>query len=126
NPSALSKLFPVESTLPAGARTGKVGKLIRQGKQKPKPLGVRPCAAARYTMRRRSLGHVALAALAFLLLPAPSPAQLPLGLDGHGEKKFEDFDKLVKGAKEYDGLFKLFKKEDKLYAELKPMQLDRP
>src|SRR5262245_17923742 len=76
-------------------------------------------------MRQRSLGRVA-ATLAFLFLSsAPAPAQLP-GLDGHGDKKFEDFDKLVKGAKEYDGLFKLYRKDDKLYAELKPMQLDRP
>ena len=77
-------------------------------------------------MQKRSLGRVAAAALAFLFLPPPSPAQLPLSFDGPGEKKFEDFDKLVKGAKEYDGLFKLHRKEDKLYAELKPMQLDRP
>ncbi len=79
-------------------------------------------------MRKRSLGRVAAATLAFLLLsPAPSPAQPPHGLGGpDGEKKFEDFDKVVKGAKEYDGLFKLHRKDDKLYAELKPTQLDRP
>src|SRR5207248_908254 len=84
------------------------------------------CAVARYTMRTCSPGRVAAAALAFLFLSAPSPAQFPPSFDGPGEKKFEDFDKLVKGAKEYDGLFKLHRKEDKLYAELKPMQLDRP
>ncbi len=44
------------------------------------------------------------------------------------EKKFPDFDKVVKGAKEIDGLFKLWfnEKEDKLYAEIKPSQLNRP
>ncbi len=42
------------------------------------------------------------------------------------EKKFPDFDKLVKGAKEYDGLFKLFHKDDHLYAEIKPTQLNHP
>src|SRR5436309_15901587 len=74
-------------------------------------------------MRRRYLGRAAAAALAFLFLPSLSPAQFPPSFDG---QKFEDFDKLVKGAREYDGLFKLFKKDDKLYAELKSMQLDRP
>lgn len=34
------------------------------------------------------------------------------------EKKYEDFDKLAKGAKEYDGLFKLHQKDDHLYAEI--------
>jgi hypothetical protein len=47
-------------------------------------------------------------------------------LSQFGGKKFEDFDKVVKGAKEFDGLFKLYRKEDKLYAELKPIQLNRP
>src|SRR5215831_11450671 len=76
-------------------------------------------------MRTRYVGRVAAATLAFLLLsPPPSPAQLAHAPDG--EKKFEDFDKVVKGAKEYDGLFKLHRKDDKLYAELKPNQLDRP
>src|SRR5205085_3247608 len=42
------------------------------------------------------------------------------------EKKFEDFDKVVKGAKEHEGLFKLYHKEDRLYAELRPDQLDKP
>ncbi len=42
------------------------------------------------------------------------------------EKKFEDFDKVVKGAKEYDGLFKLYQKDDKLYAELRPDQFNHP
>jgi Met-zincin/Domain of unknown function (DUF5117)/Domain of unknown function (DUF5118) len=42
------------------------------------------------------------------------------------EKKFEDFDKVVKGAKQYEGLFKLYQKDDKLYAELRNSQLDKP
>jgi hypothetical protein len=41
-------------------------------------------------------------------------------------KKFEDFDKVVKGAKEYEGLFKLYHKDEHLYAEIKPDQLDKP
>src|ERR1700734_3043458 len=42
------------------------------------------------------------------------------------EKKYDDFDKLVKGAKEYDGLFRLFQKDDRLYAEIRQDQFDRP
>ncbi|HEY7158014.1 MAG TPA: zinc-dependent metalloprotease [Gemmataceae bacterium] len=66
-------------------------------------------------------------------------AALTLGLFGHAEqqstkdhssdqpaKKFEDFDKVVKGAKEYDGLFKLHQKDEHLYAEIKPDQLNKP
>lgn len=41
------------------------------------------------------------------------------------EKKFEDFAKLVKGAKEYDGLFKLHQKDDHLYAEIAPHQFEK-
>src|SRR5207237_1397014 len=51
--------------------------------------------------------------------PAPSPA-------APGPKKFEDFEPLVKGAKEYEGLFKLYQKDDHLYAEVRPDQMDRP
>jgi len=42
------------------------------------------------------------------------------------EKKFPDFDTVVKGAKDYDGLFKLHLKEGNLYAEIKQMQFNRP
>ena len=64
-------------------------------------------------VRRVALTTIAL----FLLGPAAARGD---------DKKFEDFDKVVKGAKEFDGLFKLYRKEDRLYAELKPFQLDRP
>jgi hypothetical protein len=42
------------------------------------------------------------------------------------DKKFDDWDKTVKGAKEYEGLFKLYLKEDRLYAEINNFQLDKP
>ncbi len=42
------------------------------------------------------------------------------------EKKFEDFDKVVKGAKEIEGLFRLHRKDDNLFAEILPHQLNRP
>lgn len=59
------------------------------------------------------------------------PGAIPpgLGLPGAGggpDKKFEDFDKVVKGAKEYDGLFKLYQKDENLYAEIRQDQFDRP
>jgi hypothetical protein len=63
------------------------------------------------------------------LLALLLPTILVLSPDAPGqqqEKKFEDFDKVVKGAKEHDGLFKLFHKDDHLYIELRPDQLDKP
>lgn len=51
--------------------------------------------------------------------PLPSAASTP-------EKKFPDFDSVVKGAKVYDGLFTLHHKDENLYAEISPFQFDRP
>ena len=55
--------------------------------------------------------------LALLAFPILASAQEP--------PKFDDFDKTVAGAKVSEGLFKLYQKDDKLYAELSPFQLDR-
>jgi Met-zincin/Domain of unknown function (DUF5117)/Domain of unknown function (DUF5118) len=76
-------------------------------------------------MRRLLCACLPLAALAlFLFGPSLStPGQLDVD---HPEKKFEDFDKIVRGAKFYDGLFKLYQKDDRLYAEIQPHQLNRP
>jgi hypothetical protein len=69
-------------------------------------------------------------------LAMPAQAQAPkevdtaklkevlLGLEH--EKKFEDFNKTVQGAQVHEGLFRLHQKDDKLYAEIKPEQLNRP
>jgi Met-zincin/Domain of unknown function (DUF5117)/Domain of unknown function (DUF5118) len=61
----------------------------------------------------------------------PQPVGIPRsvlealrGADGP-ERRFEDFNKLVQGAKTYEGLFKLHQKEDKLYAEIRPDQLGK-
>jgi hypothetical protein len=59
-----------------------------------------------------------LAALA--LVSAAAHAQPPT------PPKFEEFDKVVAGAKTHEGLFKLYQKEDHVYAEVAPFQLDRP
>ncbi len=72
-------------------------------------------------MKRTVLAILPLAVLTFGLLGRAEP---PKGQDS--AKKFEDFDKVVKGAKQYDGLFKLHQKDDHLYAEIKPDQLDKP
>jgi hypothetical protein len=67
-----------------------------------------------------------------LLLAAVPLLGLALALRGHAappndpDKKFEDFDKVVKGAKEHDGLFRLYQKDDHLYAEIRPDQFDKP
>jgi hypothetical protein len=45
---------------------------------------------------------------------------------GPSAKKFPDFDSVVKGAKEYEGLFKLYHRDDQLFAEIKQHQLDQP
>jgi hypothetical protein len=42
------------------------------------------------------------------------------------EKKYEDFNKVIQGAKEYDGLFKLYRKDDHLYAEIQNHQFEKP
>jgi hypothetical protein len=58
----------------------------------------------------------------------PKGPGLPGGPGDPAEKKFPDFDKVTKGAKEIDGLFKLWfnEKEDRLFAEIKTAQLNRP
>ncbi len=67
-----------------------------------------------------------------LLLAAVPLTALALTLGGHAappndaDKKFEDFEKVVKGAKEHDGLFRLYQKDDHLYAEIRPEQFDKP
>ncbi len=36
----------------------------------------------------------------------------------------EDFEKVVKGGKEYDGLFKMYQKDENLFAEIRQAQTD--
>lgn len=54
------------------------------------------------------------------------PAANPQSAPSAPASKFPDFGNLVKGAKVYEGLFTLHEKEDKLYAELTPQQLNKP
>ncbi|QEL17355.1 zinc-dependent metalloprotease [Limnoglobus roseus] len=51
--------------------------------------------------------------------PTPAPAAMP-------EKKFPDFESVVRGAKVSDGLFTLHHKDENVFAEITPFQLDHP
>lgn len=42
------------------------------------------------------------------------------------DKKYHDFNDLIKGSEKIDGLFTMHRKDDHLYAEIKPMQFDQP
>src|SRR5262245_17480655 len=75
-------------------------------------------------MKRQWLYLLAVAGLGFALMGHSGRT------DGQGggapQSKFPDFDGVVKGAKEHDGLFKLYHKGDQLYAEIKPFQFNTP
>src|SRR5438105_2710472 len=75
--------------------------------------------------RRLLFGLLPLAVLAAYLL-GPTTRTTGQADGDFPEKKFEDFDKVTKGAKLHEGLFKLYRKDERLLAELQPHQLDRP
>jgi hypothetical protein len=85
-------------------------------------------------MKRRLLVMLPVAALTLSLFAQAEPPSEHASKPAHAdsakkedtEKKFEDFDKVVKGAKEYDGLFRLYHKDEHLYAEIRQDQLDKP
>jgi hypothetical protein len=66
----------------------------------------------------RLSAHLLSAFVAVALSPVAA-AQAP-------EKKYEDFDKVVAGAKQFDGLFKLHLKDEHLFAEIRPDQFEKP
>lgn len=43
-----------------------------------------------------------------------------------GDKKFRDFQEVTKDAEKIDGLFRLHRKDEHLYAEIRQDQLDKP
>jgi uncharacterized protein DUF4953/uncharacterized protein DUF5117/uncharacterized protein DUF5118 len=53
--------------------------------------------------------------------PATPPVQQALQA-----KDFEDFDKLTTDSEKSDGLFKLYRKKERLYMEIEPQQFDKP
>src|SRR5688572_16454716 len=51
----------------------------------------------------------------------------PGGIPGApGEKKYRDFNEVTQGAQKIEGLFTLHRKDDHLYAEIKPFQFEQP
>jgi hypothetical protein len=50
----------------------------------------------------------------------------PLAAIAQQPPKFEEFDKVIAGAKTYEGLFRLYQKDEHVLAEIQPFQLDRP
>jgi hypothetical protein len=64
-------------------------------------------------------------------LVVPGPVTPAPAAPGHSpentmQQKFKAFERLTQGAKTYEGLFKLYQKEDHVYAEIRPHQFDRP
>src|SRR5262249_1142796 len=62
-------------------------------------------------------------------VPENAPPFVIQGADGPqrmGDHRFPDFNNLVKGAKVYEGLFRLHQKDDNLFMEIKPNQLNQP
>src|SRR5690349_21422141 len=60
----------------------------------------------------------------------PSPLEIHAAQNAAGRpgepKKFEDFNELTKDSKKYEGFITLHEKEQHLYAEIKPQQLEQP
>ena len=54
------------------------------------------------------------------------PSQTPPAAKAAEPKKFQDFNLLTKDSKKYEGFITLHEKEQHLYAEIKPNQLDQP
>ena len=51
----------------------------------------------------------------------------PAGIGGGSDmSRFRDFNEVTRGSQRFDGLFVLHKKDDHLYAEIKPFQFDQP
>jgi hypothetical protein len=58
--------------------------------------------------------------------PAAKSKGAPPRFQGGQDKKFRDFAEVTKGAEKIDGLFTLHRKDEHLYAEIRPHQFDQP
>lgn len=65
------------------------------------------------------------AGLAVPSAPGTQPGEKGAAKAGE-PKKFHDFNELTKESKKYDGFITLHEKDQHLYAEIKPQQLDQP
>jgi hypothetical protein len=54
------------------------------------------------------------------MVSSPALGQVPIGphVEGEERPRFPDFNTVVRGAKEYEGLFKLYQKDEHLYMEI--------
>ncbi len=66
------------------------------------------------------------AALGLALAAVPGRVSGQQVVEAAEPQRFENFERVVRGSKEFDGLFKLHQKDDKLYAEIKHDQFDKP
>jgi hypothetical protein len=66
------------------------------------------------------------AGIALLLIAAAGRAENPSAPFFSTDKKYDNFDQVVAGARQHEGLFKLYQKDDHLYAELRQDQFDHP
>ena len=75
-------------------------------------------------MKRPALNVLLFAGLVALLSVSGGQGESPT--PDVPEKKFPDFNTVVKGAKVYEGLFTLHQKDDHVFAEILPFQFDKP
>src|SRR5262249_55073187 len=101
--------------------------------RRPGSLGASPHHED-YHMKRPLRLALVLSAVAAVgqLLSAPSKAQPPDGPDfpfpdgmRRPDPMILEYQNITKGAKAHEGLFKLYQKEDKLYAELMPQHFNK-
>jgi hypothetical protein len=87
------------------------------------PSPVNPAPRGIIVMRHWLRLSFALGLLAFVAwLAWPAAAQGP----GKPQPEFEELDKFVADAEEFDGGYKLYRKKDRLYLRIEPRQLEKP
>ena len=75
--------------------------------------------------RTRRLFVTAVLGIALVVTADRGLGQQPVDLNDPSQR-FENFERVIKNSKEYDGLFKLHQKDDHLFAEIQPQQFDKP
>ncbi|MFO0950889.1 MAG: zinc-dependent metalloprotease [Isosphaeraceae bacterium] len=62
----------------------------------------------------------------FDVAPARGKNEPKAGQPSPSDKKYKDFNEVTRGAQTLDGFFTLHRKDENLYAEIKPSQFDQP
>ena len=117
--------YPPIVKVPAAHRVAAVGE-----SRDPRPIRAADPLPHRGKSMKRQL-FVAAGLLAVMaggpFSPSPAVAQIP---DFPGaprpDPRVMEFQNITKTAKTYDGLFKLYQKDENLYVELQPRHLDKP